>query len=134
MIQANELRIGNLVSFEGMAETIASIHSDNTVRLRDKVGKEHGCFYTSLIKPVPLTEEWLLKMGFLKIKNKGLQKDEYPYAYTKTLHFWLAQRDYIDRFCVYYKNTSTNYVYIGYLHQLQNLYFALTGEELTIKP
>ena len=78
--------------------------------------------------PIPLTEEWLLKFGFEKTLNQykkltlsnKIGCDNIPFI----ILFLDNQYQYDDlRF-------RTN---IEYVHQLQNLFFALTGEELTIK-
>ena len=71
-------------------------------------------------RPIPLTEEWLLKFGF---KWDGISyRDNGRYSIIKTkrgFDFGFEWEDY---------NTP-----IDYVHQLQNLYHALKGEELTIK-
>ena len=75
-----------------------------------------------MFEPIPLTEEWLLKFGIYEpigIHNSmfsGLIIVEWN-EYTK-----------LYEFCV----GDISLVFIKYVHQLQNLYFALTGEELTI--
>lgn len=66
-------------------------------------------------KPVELTEEILLKCGF-KIGNKYSNEDARIGDFVITFG---------DNF--YYKKTQ-----IKHLHQLQNLYFAITGFELEI--
>ena len=71
------------------------------------------------VKPIPLTEEWLLKFGF---EYSDLNGDS---------GLWK-----IPPFQIYGKYNQFIYDYkldVNYVHQLQNLYFALTGEELTIK-
>ena len=69
------------------------------------------------VKPIPLTEEWLLKFDF-KFKELGFENLSVSYGLTSgDIHF------VIDR---YYKK-------LDHVHQLQNLYHALTGEELTDK-
>lgn len=85
-------------------------------------------WYGGDLEPIPLTEEWLLKFGFEKNFNnfyeKLINKDEDDFIGKLT-----------DYFFAYYIDKKDNYplIYIKYVHQLQNLYFALTGEELTIK-
>jgi hypothetical protein len=79
------------------------------------------------IEPIPLTEEWLLKFGF-EIDDSEWFKDDDEIVYQKTY------KDY--SICVSNKGVVYNGVYsqkIKHVHSLQNLYFALTGEELTIK-
>lgn len=110
-MNANELRIGNLVYFLGNVHEIEGLSK----RLRPDVGHfllsniEHAQKGFHL-KPIPLTEEWLVKFGFKK-GSKG----------------WFKTLSNNHKFNFYmYKNLCSN------VHQLQNLYFALTGEELTI--
>lgn len=68
------------------------------------------------IKPIPLTEEWLFKFGYDWIS-------ENHFANLGHLIWKVEDRFYCDK----------NGVFLKYVHQLQNLYFALTNEELTIK-
>lgn len=88
--------------------------------------------------PIRLTEDWLLKLGFVKDsltfrKGKyilwfnGIDNREYAFML-------FDQRDGIDDspsndFHVF----STNLTYVTHVHQLQNLYFALTGDELVMQ-
>ena len=84
-------------------------------------------------KPIPLTEEWLLKFGF-ESKQNGLYK---PFkGGCIRLNVGIASLFIGSDYSL---NTAMDYDYvelpneIEYVHQLQNLYFALTGEELEIK-
>ena len=114
-MRANEFRIGNLIQ-EGKIEQI-----DNSI---DEVHYSGDGYYQSTyccnLNPIPLTEEWLLKFGFKRFPW-GLVKDN------------LLFKD--DLKCSYLILQVGNgfEVKVKYVHQLQNLYFTLTGEELTIK-
>jgi hypothetical protein len=69
--------------------------------------------------PIPLTEEWLLKLGFVS--------NPYQDRYEKgRLHIECDKTK--GEICLWIESMP----HIKYIHQLQNLYFALTGEELTI--
>ena len=76
-------------------------------------------------KPIPLTEEWLLKFGFNKDLIGwdliGWDKGDFD------LRQYGNESGYRD----YGLQFSGLGIEIIYVHQLQNLYFALTGEELT---
>jgi hypothetical protein len=76
------------------------------------------------VQPIPLTEEWLLKFGFAKTENGWLALDicnDWSYLYWERLAgLELSVNKY-----------QITMPHIKYVHQLQNLYFALTGEELT---
>ena len=107
-MEAKELRIGNLVYEKGKVKEMYSISNNNA--------KDY-----SNMKPIPLTEEWLLKFGFNKISGW----DDYK--------GWI--KDDVELECDCYGFDFINYLDKGvdYVHQLQNLYFALTNNELTIK-
>ena len=68
------------------------------------------------LSPIELTEEWLIKFGFEKI-GKNFEKDN-------ILILW----NIIDK-CYDFVHTDKG-IEIKYVHQLQNLYFSLTGQEL----
>ena len=85
------------------------------------------------IQPIPLTEEILLKFGFIRNKIKTISEVIDVSGNDKLLEFevtemgldlWISS-DKIDEALYFPVN------YIKYAHNLQNLYFALTGEELT---
>lgn len=121
-MKANELRISNMLLFDGQPQYVSSIHSDDTIRLSWKIGGErHGCYKTNnkKIEPIPLTEELLVRFGF---KNGCLE-------IVNGLLLWVD-----DELWITYTNgiRSGCLSHIKYVHQLQNLYFALTGEELTL--
>lgn len=78
-------------------------------------------------EPITLTEEWLLKFGFEEMKNWGyeLKIDD-----SKTIAFYANQFWIIP-----FEGPTTAYwipLDIKYVHQLQNLFTVLTGEELVI--
>ena len=79
-----------------------------------------------MIKPIPITEDILLKLGFEKgfhrygLENCGLK----CHKSLKEKH-WVISQGFGIQF--------TELTEIQYLHQLQNLFFSLTGEELKFK-
>ena len=75
-----------------------------------------------LLSPIPLTPEVLEKCGAVS----NAYQDRYEFDEIDNLHFeYCGIRNII---------WSEKYPHIQHLHQLQNLYFALTGEELIYKP
>lgn len=72
------------------------------------------------IKPIRLTEDWLLKFGFEK-------KQIFYYKDKVSVKIWDVHKEL--EFIVFLKDSHINNV--EYVHQLQNLFFALTNEELT---
>jgi hypothetical protein len=119
MIQINELRIGNLIQ-EGQVEQI-----DNSI---DEVYYSGDGYYLSdfccNINPIPLTEEWLLKCGFYGEINGKL------FLCPNHSSFVLQKNGIIKYKGLIFNNRKDRV--LKYVHQLQNLYFCLTGAELTV--
>ena len=113
-MKANELRIGNLINWD-------TVDSPSYFELKHFK-------YLDRIKPIPLTEEWLLKFGFerdgkydfeLKVNGiyfRGMCDDRQPINTSISIF-----------------NLPDCAIKVKQVHQLQNLYFALTGQELTLK-
>lgn len=121
MIKASDLRIGNLVyPFDDiqLVEYKTILSDAISVSVKDFENTEH-------LYPIPLTEEWLVRMGF--------EKDGYNYWAHSDKYFELRDKAPNYCFCVNCGEYDCSED-IQYVHQLQNLYFALTGTELTIKP
>lgn len=115
MIKANELRIGNWIYYNGKLSKI------DLTDFRDILEDNYEINY---YKPIFLTEEILLKCGF---ENKGIDDN------------WIIFRFKSIRICktemlgfIFNFDNGEEYVKVKYLHQLQNLYLCLCGEELEI--
>jgi hypothetical protein len=121
-MKANELRIGNYV-YEQRCD--GKLYEGQVTEIRqcdiiDRI-KCNGWFADS---PIILTEEWLIKFGFDKKRfNDPLDKAICKYVKNKISVQLLKDKSILYKF---------KYININSVHQLQNLYFALTGEELTI--
>jgi hypothetical protein len=119
-MEAKELRIGNWVLNDRVKNTVISIN-ENAVGLLTLQGN-HISGRIELIQPIPLTEEWLLKFGF----------DGYDKAINDNLITIKGETALI------WGELGSTYSHAfhapcKYVHQLQNLYYALTGTELEIK-
>jgi hypothetical protein len=120
-MEAKDLRIGNLVNYN-----IVDSLDDRKQWLEESLIDASDLLYLEKhpndtdFKPIPLTEEWLLRFEFVK-KDYGCQI--HYYANTKSLWKITFKKDL-------FKCDKT---IIKHVHQLQNLYFALTGVELTLK-
>jgi hypothetical protein len=111
-MKANELRIGNLVQHYGYPDDIWPV---------DFALLENISLGLNQVEGIPLTEEWLMKFGFLKIGKFGF------------FHLDSLYLTYNDDKTIFYFQYRTKASIIHAVHQLQNLYFALTGQELTIE-
>lgn len=91
---------------------------------------EYESIMANAIKPIPITEEWLLKFGF----EKGKYSDKMSVTYDKnpiSLNFayWKPELNWsLNISCIHLNHKSYKYI-----HEIQNLYNSLTNKELTIK-
>ena len=143
MIQANELRIGNYIDYEKTTHIVDGV-KDNIVYsywIKDLEQSDLYICENNIIDPIELTEEWLVKFGFLKHKENG----RYGYKYYIPIldYNYVVERDFNEYqshfFGIEYTDCpdpKDDYIFnsfsfdLKYIHQLQNLYFALTGKEL----
>lgn len=130
MIKSNELRLGNLLSYPNWYKdsinktwSVRDIYfEDNKIGLTDRVIQT----ITKLdyLHPIPLTEEILLKAGFVNEFSNSWSDNVFQLFENKGN---VAGAEIGEFYC----STGQRYVCsFKYLHQLQNLYFALTGQEL----
>lgn len=131
-MKASELRIGNYINRPDLGDS--HIRTESVLAIYERVktsGPIKTIFDFEDITPIPLTEDWLLKFGCKKNED--------------TDNFWNQEKDFSVEVeyvrsdngvqPLFYYNLSINRKkHLVYVHQLQNLYFALTGEELTLKP
>lgn len=133
-MKANELRIGNLVRRRKKVLKVGIIQHDKIL-----VSGYSWCKYFKCedLYPIQITEEWLLKLGFECIADAGDQK-RFALKNRKPNYYYGVELDH-EEICLNKQSLFGcetiihNEIFFQYVHQLQNLYFALTGEELTIK-
>ena len=121
-MKANEFRIGNWVKRDTQPEGF-QIDAQSFFTC-----EKHPDWY----EPIPLTEEWLLKFGFVKGDNISCN----DYFYRKVIDRNELTINPDNGICIWgetIRDNEVSTVLIKYVHQLQNLYFALTGNELEIK-
>ena len=120
-MEAKELRIGNLVNY----------------RIEDKFDERKEWLEVSEIdaidlqcidndfSPIPITKEWLLKFGFKQIDDRSYKLRNFG----KFIFFEQLKNSF-----AFYPAGVLNFLMrmdnLKSVHQLQNLYFALTGREL----
>ena len=119
MIKINELRTGNLFLYDiGVdSDGVGTEWQPTALDWQDiKWCGEDPKGFNLVHSPIPLTEEWLLRFGF--------ENDPSDYQ-------WIFK----DKFCIDYFQDEEGFWFlpsnrIYTVHQLQNLYHALYGEEL----
>ena len=117
-MDAKELRVGNLI-YNEYTKQVQEVYPEMITQL-SRLGIENN------MKPIPLTEDWLLNFGF------NYNDDDCVYLALKYRGFCIYSDDY-DEFSIATIKVQNFRIVIKHVHQLQNLYFFLTTEELTIK-
>jgi len=128
-MKATDLRIGNLV-FDDQNEicSVSKLLSQKKISFEGngvedwevefKDEKADNIYLSCVINPIPLTAEWLKKFGFEQETGvMAYEKEGVTIVYETVADFYR-----------FYPRTNK----IEYIHQLQNLYYALTGKELEI--
>ena len=134
MIQTNELRIGNYYNQFG------NIHQVNGHIISELEKAPQGQLWC---KAIPLTEEWLLKFGFEKSQEEWYTIKYFTDCNLATEQMAISYNLSSNRCAVFDAIEETDIVNILsypiytskkvlYVHTLQNVFFALTGEELIL--
>lgn len=145
MIDPNELRIGNWYRLEGGKDYVLSL--DNWMDILESYRNYEYLKGTNIewMSGVPITNEWLERLGFKYNTVKGIASFDDDSDPDGTTHYWEIRHrseGYISTItCVRWGDTGDIFfsnhnlrVNIHSVHQLQNLYFSLTGQELTVNP
>ena len=132
MINTKELRLGNLFANieDDSIYKVTKINEDTIegicINNMGWIGEQHFHLIEQVL-PIKITEEWLLKFGFENIGSTyTIDNDRFEFSFM-----------FYDAWNLYYKEKKgfgcdeINLTGFWNIHQLQNLYFALTGEELT---
>lgn len=128
-MNGKDLRIGNFISVLGNTVEVIKILGEKKIEIHSDILQFWDVDIEDEdedVKPIPLTEEWLLKFGFEK-NDDFISED----------HLWSdfikkgvrIQLPYFD-----WKDSDGEISFsVKSVHQLQNLFYSITGEELTIK-
>ena len=126
MIASNELRIGNWVSLKCLVNYVGDDHSPHQINIHNLVSiVENNTEWEFL--PIPLTPEILEKCGFYKLNNNW--STNVPDTFKINLYNLNDGNGYLN---LIINGANIPCPKINSLHQLQNICFALTGEELII--
>jgi len=131
-MKASELRIGNIIqTHSGVIGKVVSIGSEEQEfeQVYCECDESYEWFFKDNYFGVPLTEDWLLKLGFTK--EYAFEEWFYEKYFDGMDSIRVLQSDFSVGTYVNQKIAHAPQPSIMFLHQLQNLYFALTNEELT---
>lgn len=121
-ITTADLRVGNILNYDtAEGETVTTVVDWQDIKWVSEDPEGFNLVHSI----VPLTDEWLNRFGFEKQKNnwwKLLICNEWSFLYWERL----AGTE------LSVNKHSIMLPHIQYVHQLQNLFFCLFGEELKI--
>lgn len=118
-MKVNELRIGNYVNYIGHETQITGTSIGYVSTLSS------GSLNQGQVEPIPLTEEWLLKLGFKKTYSLNYEGQIGAMAIMARIS---SGKLYLEvPYGIYLGDT------IQFVHDYQNLYFALMKRELEVK-
>ena len=135
-MKPQELRIGNFVNYNGKVVKVEQI-------TKHKIGyhtkpKETRMNYARLceIEPIPITEEWLTKIGFILPEHKEfyaicrINGKDNGIRLTRYFNLWNAEIFASHPEVVMLEHTIKG---LRFVHELQNAYQLVTGKDLEIK-
>lgn len=129
MINATELRIGNLVKCKISNDAgIYTVTAIDGLHLKIYLNEPRNVWHNEdKIKPIPLTEEWLLKFSWIwNNETKSFEKLNFPQGHIIKTPFGFMMFNYV-------LNSITTDKDFNFVHELQNIFFALKKEELKLK-
>lgn len=148
MIDVKELSIGNYLELEGRCLPVLAI--DNQREFTHSKTKEFfkcaitvgeynddGLMWTTSgrwlkdFNPIPLTEQWLIDFGFI-LGNPNTNYWQLNFDECDRVGFMMGGHLKVGIHLIDETDTEIGKTCL-YVHQLQNLYFALTGKELIKK-
>lgn len=130
MIKANDFRYLNWLNYKGNAFQVNDIFGASGLLtvLPNVTAERPGRLSMHDFEPIPLSEEWLKRLGFESGDDcfyKNLRPTMWGYLNLQTEDYSVSISPDIGGIHVPGNE-------IKFLHQLQNLFYALTGQELEI--
>lgn len=131
MIQPNELRLGNYVAVKNHGNKVmGKVFAINGELV--SVGGGNNNYHYDLLEPIQITEEILIQCGFEKEIIKHYCGDYNVFVLSDEMY--LHQDGHCYKWGIEDEvNGCGADAELIFLHQLMNLYFALTGKELEVK-
>lgn len=142
MINIRELRIGNVVMDDKGGKYVIIGLQDNMIAV-----KPYGLHPEYPIESIeinssgiPITEEFISKCGFEKVTKQqlfGLPQENYYRKFyeiesSKCPLVLIKENGYLCHVVPSDGTFGCSFIPILYIHQLQNLYYSLSGQELEI--
>jgi hypothetical protein len=131
-LKVEELRIGNYIAVDGFDPQMVALMTmyDGVYHIYhyNGVSSFHNSSPINKCAPIPISEEWLIKLGFIKTPQ---WKDNLTWS-LEGFQYFSIDCDSMDDVCLEgYKHSFRS---IRYIHELQNMVYAILGRELELKP
>lgn len=126
----NELRLGNYLNYWKQNESVKITGVLMSGLYADGYCYGKGVLAIFQFKPIPLTEEWLIKFGFCD-ENNVFMNIHKTHDNLNNINFEWNNEDS----SVYITDDDgeiLSFVETKYVHQFQNLYFSLIGNDFTL--
>jgi hypothetical protein len=140
-LKASDLRLGNLLIYEATTHIVSGIRKDRVYSFwhKDTGQTDEYDAPLSWYSPIPLTDEWYQKAGFTKtpLGHELLLFEHNGYRRVLSVsgdYLYIIEDDKDDRardLCVLWNRDRREKYAPFYVHELQNLYHAISGKELT---
>ena len=145
-MKPSELPLGNLVLANGEQNAVTAISGDT---IEAGAPSDQSVTDPDFFKPIALNQDWMIKFsgketGYLIISQLERTTDSSDIVILSTIECYLHDDGFL-RVCAYEYDKQPDgsedisddvitlgYKHIRYVHQLQNLYFDLTGKELRV--
>jgi len=134
-MEARELRIGNIVNCQHHYNDCPDTKKFNVPIEIESIRRDSVTLSTfqdvniKYLSGIPLTEERIFDLGFIKSDRSN----EYWTFYVLPNGWYISQSHHnepsagVKEGCFYW---GDNFIEIKYIHKLQNIYYALTTQEL----
>ncbi len=131
-MKATELRIRNLIKDDGGIYEVERISFDHLIPDQYLINGYDIDVYSG----ITITEDWLKQFGFIVKQNEPLHRNlKYCDFSHRTKKFRIYLSDFKKHNSIHLSAGDgwfPELVEFEYVHQLQNIYFSLTGEELKL--
>lgn len=117
MIESKDLHHNGLYSFKGKT---VKCDLDDEITFEWDNG-HYDQLYLKDLTPIPLTVDWIKRLGFI-LASDG------TYTYNE-----ICIEPKTHQVTIFYDNQWDNVTHTTYVHQLQNIYRAITGFDMEIK-
>lgn len=138
-MKASELRIGNLLEFSNGIQPTKIVTVGRRFFSSASIEKEDDDFeITPYYRGIKISHEWLIKFGFTNIDKTNIyvkSMHKIGAEKLKSLAVYIDENNYTIAIVDYYTGVEkTDLLHLDYefVHQLQNVFYMLSGVELLL--